>query len=133
MKLVMLFVELFNQIFRDFTIFIFSWFHLRLWLKPVVVLVFLLSSVILLVNSRCSSLMLNHHLINHLIISLTLTLLQCYFNHMYSEQSRFNFGDFAVHSWLTMLLGNAPLIYIYLCPMYKWIVFTYPRILTSSK
>ncbi len=37
-------------------------------------------SVILLVISRCSSLMLNQHLINHLIISLTLTLLQCYFN-----------------------------------------------------
>ncbi len=31
------------------------------------------------VNSRCSSLMLNHHSITKLIISLTLTLLQCYF------------------------------------------------------
>ncbi len=31
------------------------------------------------VNSRCSSLMLNHHSITKLIISLTLTLLQCYY------------------------------------------------------
>jgi len=53
-----------------------KWF----WLKSLVVLVFLFSSVILLVNSRCSSLMFNHLLINSLIIPLTLTLLQCYFN-----------------------------------------------------
>ncbi len=31
------------------------------------------------VNSRCSSLMLNHHSITKQIISLTLTLLQCYY------------------------------------------------------
>jgi len=64
--------------FNDFYLQLISvkWF----WLKSVVVLVFLFSSVILLVNSRCSSLMFNHHLINSLIISLTLTLLQCFFN-----------------------------------------------------
>ncbi len=50
------------------------WFHPRLWLKSVVVLVFLFSWMMLIVNSRCSSLMCNHHLISHLIISLTLTL-----------------------------------------------------------
>jgi len=60
--------------------------------------VFLFPSVILLVNSRCSSLILNHHFINHFIISLTVSLLQCYFNsverdHMCSEQC----WDFAVH------------------------------------
>ncbi len=37
----------------------FSLFHLKLWMKSVVVLVFLFSSVSLIVNSRCSSLMLN--------------------------------------------------------------------------
>ncbi len=46
----------------------FSSVHLRLRLKSVVVLVFLFSSVILLVNSSCSSLKHNHHLINHRII-----------------------------------------------------------------
>ncbi len=59
-------------------------------MKSVVFLVFLLVSflfsillsflsVIQFVNSRRSSLMLNHHSITKLIISLTLTLLQCYF------------------------------------------------------
>ncbi len=36
-------------------------------------------SMVQFVNSRCSSLMLNHHSITKLIISLTLTLTQCYF------------------------------------------------------
>ncbi len=35
--------------------------------------------MVLFVNSRCSSLMLNHHSITKRIISLTLTLLQCYY------------------------------------------------------
>ncbi len=42
------------------------------WTRPkAVVLVFLFSSVILLDISSCSSLMLNHHFISHLIISFT--------------------------------------------------------------
>ncbi len=36
-------------------------------------------SMVQCVNSRCSSLTLNHHSITKLIISLTLTLRQCYF------------------------------------------------------
>ncbi len=42
-------------------------------------LFFLFLSLIQFVNSRCSSLMLNHHSITKRIISLTLTLTQCYF------------------------------------------------------
>ncbi len=49
-------------------------------MAEVVVLVFLFHSVILLVNSICASLILNHHLINHIIISLTSALIQCYSN-----------------------------------------------------
>ncbi len=40
---------------------------------------FLFLSVVQFVTSRLSSLMLNHHSITKLMISLTLTLLQCYF------------------------------------------------------
>ncbi len=70
----MLFVELFNQILKDLmSPFISVDFLHRLCLKSVVVLVFLFPSVILLDNSSCSSLMVNHHI----IISLTPTLLQC--------------------------------------------------------
>ncbi len=42
-------------------------------------LFFLFLSMVQFVNSRCSSLMLNHHSITKLIISLTSTLLQCYY------------------------------------------------------
>ncbi len=50
-------------------------------------LLFLFLSAIQFVNSRCSSLMLNHHSITKLIISLTLTLLQCYFFNTLSVDS----------------------------------------------
>ncbi len=52
-------VGLFNQILRDLMHFISVDFTKAI--------VFLFSSVILFVNSRCSSLMLKQHLINHLI------------------------------------------------------------------
>jgi len=74
-----------NKVLRDLMYFIFSWFHGCGWKSVVLVflithspslLLFVFSSVILLVNSRCSSLMLNHF-INPLIILFTSILLHC--------------------------------------------------------
>ncbi len=84
MKLVMLFVELFNVFF--YLVLISSKAVTEISCSSCIsarlvsfLFLFLFLSVIQFVNSRCYSLMLNHHSITKLIISLTLTLLQCYF------------------------------------------------------
>ncbi len=90
----LLFAELFNpfsaEIFRDLmSSFISVIYQLWLILSKAVAEIRCSSCVSLfLSDSACyqqvSSLILNHHLINHLIISLTLTPLQCYFNTIWS-------------------------------------------------
>ncbi len=76
----MLFVELFNQpLLRSSEIecvLLKLILYLALAESLVSLLLFLFPSVILLVNSRCSSLKLNPHLISHFIHSLTSVLLQ---------------------------------------------------------